>query len=85
MTIKFIRGNKSGTKVTPEFVKGVMPVKRDAPLPPPVTVPAPTPAPAGSITAQKKATIAANKEATEAIAYFFDTWCGNIADPYRGP
>jgi hypothetical protein len=40
-------------------------------------------APEGSITAAKKAKIAADKESTEAIAYFFKTWCGNQPDPFR--
>lgn len=67
MTIKFLRGNTTGAKIVP------MPV-------PPLSV---TTAPAGSITAQKKAKLAADKEQVENIAYFFKTWCGTAADGGR--
>lgn len=67
MTIKFLRGNKTGTKIVP------MPV-------PPL---AQATAPAGSITAQKKAKAAADKEQLENIAYFFRSWCGTAADGGR--
>jgi hypothetical protein len=60
MTIKFFRGNTTGTKIVP------MPV-------PPL---AQATAPAGSITAQKKAAIAKNKETVDNIAFFFKAFRG---------